>query len=126
MPLLCPFWRRRVLPVFAACWPQGAQTAGSIPWKIIQFKRKETTEVGSQSTANISNGNSLPCLNKRFCCALHKHSPLSVPPGMGGLLPDGKMLLSHQGAQGTISTPRLPLSLRFMHAQPMPAGRESC
>lgn len=81
MVLFGPFWRRRVLPVLAACWPQGAQTAGSIPWKIIQFKKTESTEVGSRSTANISSGNCLAHLNKGFCFALQKCSHLYYPPG---------------------------------------------
>lgn len=79
MVLLGPFWRRRVLPVLAACWPQGAQTAGSIPWKIIQFKKTESTEVGLRFTANISSGNCLAHLNKGFCFALQS-AHTSVTP----------------------------------------------
>jgi len=115
-----------VLPALAAGWPQGAQTAGSIPWKIIQFKRKETTEVGSRSTANISSGNSPRRLNKGFCCTLRKRSLLSVPPRMDEVLPEGlhhpEMLSPCPGAQGTISAPRLSLSPGFTPAQPTPGG----
>lgn len=92
-----------MLPVLAACWPQGAQTAGSVPWKIIQFKRKETPEAGSRSTANISSGNSLPHSNKGFCCALRECSPFSVPPRTDKVLPEGKMFTPCRGAQGTTS-----------------------
>lgn len=81
MLLLSPFWRRRVLPVLAACWPQGAHTAGSIPCKISQVKKKESTEMGSPSTASISSGNCLAHLNKGFCFALQKCSCLCYPSG---------------------------------------------
>lgn len=126
MPLLGPFRRRRVLPVLAAWWPQGAQTAGSIPWKIIQFKRKETTEVDLRSMANISSGNSLPCLNKGFCCTLCKHSPLSVPSGTDKVLPVGKMLSPCQGAQGPSARPGCHSTLSSCTSSPSRGGWESC
>lgn len=64
-----------------------------------------------------------PSSNKGFCYfALRKCSPLSAPPGMDEVLPDVEMLSPRQGAQGTISVPRLSLSPGFTHAQSTSVG----
>lgn len=111
VPLLRLLGRRRVLPVLGAGRPQGARTAGSVPWKITQLRRTETTVAASQCAANISSGDSPPAWTKASS-APHVHAVLSPSSSWSwkSRMLMGRLRPKRSGSSGKLSPKRLEQS----------------
>lgn len=104
MPLLGPFRQRCVLPVLAACWPRGAQTAGSVPWKIIQFKKKNPQK-WAHNPQLIFQVETVSPIWTNDCTLPYRSAHASLLPlRMNEILPDRK-ILTWPGSPGTPAYP---------------------